>query len=148
MPTYLHQPAGTARVIELLGQKEEILAETERSTVFLNTLPKGLGVPMHIHRNMDEGCWVVEGRLVFVVDGNTLHVEKGDYVYVERGLVHGFVAAEDAQLLWTCTPGGYSAFFEALSQVPIGPEGPDFGAMAALAAAHQTELVGPPPSLT
>lgn len=147
MHRYTHVKAGQARVIEALGHREEVLSESAAASVFLDTFAKGVGVPMHRHAAMDEGALVLEGAVKLDVEGEVLHAGPGDYFHVPRGLAHGFVATEDARLLWVCTPGGYTAFFEDLAKVPVGEGGPDFPALAAVAARYQTEVLGPPPAL-
>jgi quercetin dioxygenase-like cupin family protein len=147
MASYRHVKAGEARTFEVIGHREEILCDTKSATVFVNWVPKGIGVPMHAHPDMDEGCLVMDGILKFVAGEEVLTAGPGDYVYVERGIPHGFVAVDDAKLLWTCTPGGYGAFFEDLAAVPVSPGGPDFAAVAATCAKHGIEVLGPPPAL-
>lgn len=139
--------AGQAQIIDVFGQREEILSDTPFSTIFINSLPQGVGVPMHVHPDMDESCLVLEGTIKFVADADEFIANKGDYVHVDRGVPHGFVATEGAKLLWVCTPGGYLGFFEELAMIPAGEGGPDFGALATVAAKYGIEVVGPPPSL-
>lgn len=147
MGCYRYVPAGEARTIAVFGQVEEILSDTPLSTIFINSLPPGVGVPMHVHPEMEESCLVLEGSVKFVASGDEFLARTGDYVHVECGVPHGFVATEQTRLLWVCTPGGYEAFFDDLAKVPIGEGGPDFGALASVAAKYGIEIVGPPPSL-
>jgi hypothetical protein len=74
---------------------------------------------------------------------------------VPRGTPHAFVlASPDAKLLLLITPGSqHEQLFRAIGgpaprrEVPAAPGGPiDLPALAAVAAANGTTLVGPPPS--
>lgn len=147
MSQTLYIPAGQADLIHVLGQKEEFLWDGEAASVFINHVPAGVGVPMHIHPYMDEACYVLEGTVKFVSGEQTVQAKSGDYIHVDRGIPHGFVAQQDAKLFWVCTPGGYRGFFEKLAQMPVGPEGPDMAALSAIAAEYKTEVLGPPPTL-
>lgn len=137
--------AGSAPIIDVFGQRETILWDDATNTIFFNDLPPGVGVPMHIHAAMDESCLVVSGHIKFVSGDQVIEARTGDYIHIGRGVVHGFVALSETRLLWVCAPGGYQQFFVDLAQVPMGSEGPDFGAMNAVAARYGIELVGPPP---
>lgn len=144
MSTHTYVPAGSAPVIDVFGQRETFLWDDAASAVFFNDLPPGVGVPIHTHAEMDEAFLVVSGQIKLVVAGEELIASVGDYVHVPKGMPHGFVALEETRLLW-CTPGGYRSCFEELAQVPMGSDGPDFGAMIAVSARYGTEIVGPPP---
>lgn len=141
-------PARGGKVIHVLGQTEEFLHSDGTVSVFINRIMPGMGVPMHIHREMDESCYVLSGRVKFVTDTESAVAEPGDYVSVARGTSHGFlgIGTEPIEMLWVTTPGGYDEFFEALSQVPIGAHGPDMGAMVEVGARFKTEFTGPVPA--
>jgi quercetin dioxygenase-like cupin family protein len=142
-----HIRSGEAPIIDVFGQREEFLWDDTATSVFVNHIPAGVGVPMHIHPDMDEACYVLSGSVKFISGETTLHAGVGDYIHVDRGVSHGFVATEDTKLFWICTPGGYRGFFEKLAQVPLGPDGPDFGALAAIGAEYGIEILGPPPTI-
>lgn len=141
-------PAGTGKHISVLGQSELFLQSDADLSVFVNELQSGMGVPMHIHHSMDEMAYVLGGRVKVVADTESVEAGPGDYFLIRRGVPHGFIAigTETARLLWITRPGNYDTFFEAISALPLGPDGPDFAAMAQVAAQHGTELVGPPPT--
>ncbi|MBX3096333.1 MAG: cupin domain-containing protein [Fimbriimonadaceae bacterium] len=147
-PELFHVQENAGHMIEFMGQRLEFLQSDANVSVFLNDSPPGEGAPMHVHHEMDEACYVLSGRVRFVSGDEVIDAGPGDYVSCARGVVHGFVTLGNdvCRLLWICTPGGYDAFFEAMNQVPIGPEGPDMAALGATATKFQTDLVGPMPS--
>ena len=74
--------------------------------------PKGLGPPMHIHREREEAFYVVSGRFTIVCDGRETDAGPGEFVMVPRGSPHGFEAnSEDARLVFIVSPPGLEGFF-------------------------------------
>jgi len=146
-PKFYVLRAGEGKPAHVMGHKQTFLQSDDHVSVFVNEFEAGVGVPMHIHPEMDEACYVLQGELKFVAGDETVMAKAGDYVSCARGLAHGFVGVGQGavRLLWVCTPGGYDEFFDAVALMPIGPEGPDMGAMIALAEAYGTQIVGPPP---
>lgn len=147
MGEFIHVKAGGGKELHLMGQREMILESNDKVTVFVNHLMPGMGVPMHIHRKMDEACYVLAGRIKFVAGEQAIEAGPGDYVSCPMGTNHGFVGIGDEPitLLWVCNPGHYDKFFEAMAAIPMGPDGPDMAEAARVAASLDTELTGPPP---
>lgn len=53
-------------------------------------LGPGVTVDYHIHRNMDETLYVVEGKIEFLVAGERFVRPPGSVAFVPRGVHHGF----------------------------------------------------------
>ena len=52
--------------------------------------PSAPGTPLHLHRETDEGFYVLEGTFGFEVGDRALEVPAGTFVFVPRGLEHAF----------------------------------------------------------
>jgi mannose-6-phosphate isomerase-like protein (cupin superfamily) len=108
--------------------------------------PSWDGPPPHLHRVYDEAFYVISGNVVFSLDGDSRDCPAGSFVFVPRGVAHGFdnPAGESARILVITSPGAIQlveAIYDSMSHG--GP--PDFEAMAALYARHQSEILGAPP---
>lgn len=111
------RPAGTAPAVYGPGDLYNLLVTgDETGNAFFQfeaVVPKGGGMPPHVHRNEDESVYVVRGRLEILL-GTSLHEAKaGDFVFVPRGTVHRFknVGSETAVQLVTFVPAGMDKFF-------------------------------------
>jgi quercetin dioxygenase-like cupin family protein len=121
-------------------------------TVTENLSTRGLGSPLHVHRDEDEWFYVMEGELTFWVGGEVIEAPAGSFVYGPRGIPHTFVVSSaEARFLLVTEPGGFEGFVRALS-VPAGaltlppasvqPPAPEV--MMATAAEYGLEILGPP----
>ncbi len=146
-PKFYVLRAGEGKPASLMGNRQLFLQSDDHVSVFLNEFEPGNAVPMHIHPDMDEACYVLQGEVTFVAGEESVEAKVGDYVSCARGIPHAFVGRgnETIRLLWVCTPGGYDEFFDAMALMPMGDGPPDMEALAKLAAAYGTEIVGPPP---
>jgi mannose-6-phosphate isomerase-like protein (cupin superfamily) len=97
------------------------------------------GPPLHIHNERDEIFEVLEGRFRFVCADEIVDITAGTTIVVPRGVPHAWVnlGARPARLLFSFVPGGIDELFEEIGRTP-----PD--QWAALAAQHDTDIVGPP----
>jgi quercetin dioxygenase-like cupin family protein len=95
--------------------------------------------PPHLHPNMDESFYVLEGTLKLDMAGVSHVLPAGSFVHIPRGTAHSQGSADDkpVSLLATFSPGGFDQFF--LDRVElgrtIGRDDPDFQA-------RMLELVG------
>jgi quercetin dioxygenase-like cupin family protein len=117
--------------------------------------PRGTGSPLHVHSREDEWFYVLEGELTLWVGGTTHMLPAGAFAYGPQGVPHTFaVTSETAHFLLVVNPGGFESFIRAVGEPagsptipPQGDTEPDpaqFAAMAALAAEHGVEIIGPP----
>ena len=52
--------------------------------------PSGEGPPPHVHDNMEEAFYILEGEFTFVIGGSSLVAPAGSFVLAPRGVMHGF----------------------------------------------------------
>jgi quercetin dioxygenase-like cupin family protein len=117
--------------------------------------PRGSATPVHIHHNEDETFYVLEGQVAMFSGDERIDLEAGDYFFVPRGVVHAYlVRSERARMLVTISPSGTEQLFVSLGVPVTGSEPPAEAVMppmpelVRLFAAHGTEILGPPPSLS
>ncbi len=80
----------------------------------------GYRTPPHLHPNMDESFYVLEGTLTLEMAGITHRLPAGSFVHIPRGTAHSQGSADDqpVKLLATFSPGGFDRFF--LDRVELG----------------------------
>lgn len=115
--------------------------------------PPGFAPPVHRHLVEDETFYVISGRARFECDGTLLDAGPGDIVFLPVGSRHTFLVAADAPLhiLQITVPAGFEEFVAeagapAAERVLPAPGPVDPQAMAAAAARHNIEILGPPPA--
>ena len=69
--------------------------------------------PAHVHPEMDESFYVLEGTLALEIEGRTHRLPAGSFVHIPRGTVHAQGSADDrpVRLLTTLSPGAFDQFF-------------------------------------
>lgn len=122
-----------------------VAGDGEQPDITDETLAPGDGPPLHRHPWI---TWevVVEGTVRARVGDDTVDLETGDLLFTPPDVPHTFMATGDrpARLIGINWPGGFHHLYGELAAAfaPGGP--PDFGAMAAAAARHGAEILGPP----
>ena len=90
--------------------------------------PRSPGPPTHLHREHDEGFFVVSGVMRFAVGDKTFDAPAGAYVAVPRGVPHTFSNPfdETASMFNIFTPDLYIPYFQDLKalQAGVGLNGP------------------------
>lgn len=125
--------------------------ETDNSMlVFEDHLERGKVTPMHLHADVDEALYVIEGEILLKdTEGNEHVVGAGGFTFAPRGWAHAFqVTSERARLLCIQTPGSGQAFYRNASEpVEDAVNRPvDFDRIRDVAAdTGATTIVGPPP---
>ena len=117
--------------------------------VFEDELERGKVTPMHLHADVDEAMYVIEGEILLNVEGGERTVRAGGFTFAPRGCAHAFVVtSERARVLAIQTPGSGQAFYLNASQ-PADESGTgpvDFGRIGEVAAeTGATTIIGPPP---
>lgn len=119
---------------------------------FLN--PPGFAPPLHRHLEEDEMFFILAGTAEFLCAQQRFAAGPGDFVLLPVGLAHTFLVGPDAPLraLQITTPSGFEAFAsevgEPATQRTLPSPGPvDPAALAAAAARHAVEILGPPPTI-
>jgi quercetin dioxygenase-like cupin family protein len=116
---------------------------------------RGLGSPLHLHRNEDEWFYVTEGELTFWIGDDRITAPAGSFVYGPRGIPHAFaVSSAQARFIIVAEPAGFDAFLRSLAvpaetrtPPPASVAPPAMEVMLAAAAEHGIEILGPPPAL-
>ncbi|MEG3049046.1 MAG: cupin domain-containing protein [Thermomonas sp.] len=69
--------------------------------------------PAHVHPEMDESFYVLEGTLALDIDGRSHRLPAGSFVHIPRGTVHAQGSADErpVTLLATFSPGAFDRFF-------------------------------------
>jgi mannose-6-phosphate isomerase-like protein (cupin superfamily) len=139
--------AGTLVVLKAAGD------QTEGRLAFMDQrLPGNYAAPRHVHRDDDEGWYVLEGEATFFCGERRFTATAGAWVFLPRGVQHTFRTGPDgARLLTLSAPAGFADFVRAAGEPApartIPPPAPvDVETLSAIAAHHGIEIVGPPPS--
>jgi quercetin dioxygenase-like cupin family protein len=111
--------------------------------------------PLHVHTDEDETFYVLEGEVTVHVAGrDPLVLGPGQAAFAPRGVPHVYVVTSSTPARWLGTTTGhqFASFVEALSTPAAEPTLPtdveiDPAHVAAVAARHGIELLGPPGTL-
>jgi quercetin dioxygenase-like cupin family protein len=114
-----------------------------RTEVLTAEFPAGASFAAHVHRNLDEAFFVLDGELEMRVGERVLSLGTGAFGYTPRGLVHGFEnkgARSATVLAWSSPAWGAWNFVQALSQLPPGP--PDMERIVSILRQFDIDPVG------
>ena len=138
---------GQGQVADLGVVKMRILAAGE-NTVRSFTLAEFTGGPgpwtvLHIHNQVNESFFVLDGSFTFTVGDQETRAERGDYVLVQPGVPHMMTGGpEGGSLLTLMVPGGNEDMFIELAK--LGPESiTDSAVRAAVSAKYDSVPVQP-----
>ncbi len=109
---------------------------------------EGFAPPLHVHRDVDEGFYVLEGEIRFLQGDNEFLAGPGTFVWAPRGITHTFkVRPGGARALITFTPGGPEGTIEVvgvpLSESAEPPTTYDPEEALAMSKRFGAEVVGP-----
>lgn len=107
----------------------------------------GFGPPLHVHANLDEFIYFVEGRFRVRLAERLTEVAPGTFVFIPRGIAHTWqnIGAGPGRFLAGTVPGspGFEQFFVRYAQLAADERGP--AAFSRLATATEAmEVLGPP----
>jgi quercetin dioxygenase-like cupin family protein len=129
-------------------------AETGLYTIVEVKGPEGLAIPVHYHEREQEGFYVARGEVTIFLGDEERTLAAGGFAMAPQGARHSFrLETADATLLLLVSPGpAHEAMFRemgvpALARTIPEPSAtpPDTAGLANVAAAHGTQIVGPPP---
>ncbi len=125
---------------------EELSDRDARPVVALATLPEGASPPLHVHHDLDDSFFMLDGCMVVRCGDDVDVVTAGDWVPFPRGAPHTFrVLDGPARVLMVHADDSFLAFARAIgTPADAGPRahGPDADTLAHLMAAHGMETVG------
>src|SRR4051794_16491821 len=100
--------------------------------------PRALAAPLHTHTHEDEYSYVLEGDVGVQIGDEVAVAHVGDLVFKPRGVQHAFWNAGDApaRVLEIISPAPFVRYFEEIEPLMMGPDGPDFAAIAELQARY------------
>ena len=113
--------AGADGWLDVLGMRVKFLCTgddtQDRYSTMLNTVPKGLGAPPHVHP-WDEAFYVIRGRVEFRVDEQLHQLRAGDYVRIPANTVHAFrgISEEEGLLIGFEAPSHSVRFFREIHE--------------------------------
>jgi quercetin dioxygenase-like cupin family protein len=108
--------------------------------------------PLHLHADEDETFYVLDGEVTLHIAGqDPVVLGAGKAAFAPRGVPHVYIVTSESPARWLGTSTGhqFASFVEALSTPAANPTLPsnveiDPGHVAAVAARHGIELLGPP----
>lgn len=115
--------------------------------------PPGEWTPLHLHKRSDETHFVLEGEVTLHHPGETVVVGPGESAYSPMNVPHTrhVTSAEPARTLVLTSPAGFDEFVAAAGEPAAKPAlppahgpAPDTERLAAVAAEHDLEMLGPP----
>jgi mannose-6-phosphate isomerase-like protein (cupin superfamily) len=98
------------------GNVVEIKADAARTggrlTVVEGTHRPATGPPLHVHDDVDEAFYLLEGEYSIEVGDEVFTATAGDLVFVPHGVAHRFESKEGGRMLLLYLPGGFDGYFE------------------------------------
>ena len=125
----------------------------EMNTVVLEmTLPVGAAPPLHVHDDLDDTWYILQGKMVVRCGGEELVVGAGHWVSMPRGVPHTFRVVGDceARILLVHDNASFRDLIRELGVpagtrvVPTEPVLPAMDELARVAEAHDLRSIGPP----
>jgi quercetin dioxygenase-like cupin family protein len=125
--------------------------------IFEQIAPPGSATPLHRHDRTDEYFYVLQGEVTFFDESSSATCAPGSFISVSKGSPHAFRVTSDreAKLLVISAPAVFEEFVRAVSrpaaEISTPPAAPPpspemIQKLAAIGAAHDTILLGPPPA--
>ena len=104
----------------------------------------GDGPPLHVHPDLDEAIYVLEGTFRIALGGEVRDAPAGTFAWIPRGAPHTWQNVGDGpgRFLALVLPAGRESFFRAFAALPAGSSAPE--AFRALGPEGGLEVVGPP----
>jgi quercetin 2,3-dioxygenase len=83
-------------------------------------MPKGPGLPAHVHERTYESLMVLEGRVRVILDGDEQVLTRGDTASIPSGTVHSYAGdGHYTKVLTMSAPGGLEGLIAVAGQ-PTG----------------------------
>lgn len=125
-----------------------------QTVVLEMTLPVGSAPPLHVHAELDDTWYILEGQMAVRCGDDELIVGAGHWVSMPRGMPHTFVVIGDrqARILMVHDNASFRDLVRALGVpttarvVPDQPAFPTMDELVRVASANDLTPVGPPMS--
>ena len=133
---------GEGRTVNLGVIQMRVLAAGEATggafTLAEFTGGAGVWTVPHVHRDMEESFFILDGEFMFAVGQQQIQAGPGSYILVPRGSRHEITAgAEGGRFLTLMVPGGLEEMFIELADLP--PDSiTDLTVRAAISARHDS----------
>ncbi|MEV4349836.1 cupin domain-containing protein [Actinoplanes sp. NPDC049596] len=139
-------------VYRLLNSNARMLATEQQTmgelTVVESTGGRGHSTPRHRHLRATETFILLEGEMLIEVGDQRHEGAAGHVAVLPRGIPHSFaVISPSVRYLTLHTPAGFDRFVHELSEATAGNGPVDPATLAAVAARHDIEMLGPGVSL-
>jgi quercetin dioxygenase-like cupin family protein len=127
--------------LDFLGVTARVLATGGNLGLVHMDVPAGDMPPLHVHRNEDEGFYVLGGEVTLYVPGRSVTLRSGDFFLAPHGVPHAYEAGPDGvRMLVSSAPSGFERFVIAVAALDeLSPE-----VLGGVAAEHGIEILGPP----
>ena len=133
--------ATTTEELIFLGSRVKVLAH---GIVEMIEVPAGDMPPLHVHHSSDECFYVIDGEVTLYLPGAERTLGPGDFILAPRGVPHTYrVGEEPCHWLVVSQPAGFERFVAAVAAL----DAPTPDELAAIAADHDIEILGPPGTL-
>jgi mannose-6-phosphate isomerase-like protein (cupin superfamily) len=157
--TFAHA-LGEGEALWWVGMLATIKATAEQTgghyTLVEVLAPDGYGSVWHVHHGEDEGFYILEGEMTFYVGDQIIKARPGSFLFGPEQVPHAFtVDSGPARLLFVLSPAGFEDLVREMGEpareltIPPQPEAPpdeaEMQRLAAIAARHGNEILGPPP---
>jgi quercetin dioxygenase-like cupin family protein len=111
-------------------------------TAFEAVNPPGQGPPYHVHDELDELIYVLEGTLRVRLGDQVEEAEAGAFVFIPRGMPHTWAGRgdRDVRFLVVVAPAGLERFFDSTAAAGGGQADDAFGRFGG----DDLRVVGPP----
>jgi quercetin dioxygenase-like cupin family protein len=128
-----HLPPGQGESVWLGGDLIEVKLASEDTggaySMVKVTIPPQGGPPSHLHSNVDEALYVVDGEVEVLLGDGTTRASAGSLAFVPKGTLHTFknVGTSPSRVVAIISPGGFEKFFleagEPAAEGSTPPEG-------------------------
>jgi mannose-6-phosphate isomerase-like protein (cupin superfamily) len=115
------------------------------------TLPVGSAPPLHVHDNLDDTWYILEGQMAVRCGDDGLITGAGHWVSMPRGVPHTFrvIGDGEARILLVHDNASFRDLIRDVSvpaaarAVPSAPAFPPMDELARIAASHDLRPIGP-----
>ena len=116
------------------------------------TLPVGSSPPLHVHDDLDDTWYILDGEMVVRCGDEDLLVGAGHWVSMPRGVPHTFrvIGEREARILLVHDNSSFVDFVRDVGTpaeervVPSNPKFPALEEAARITASHDLRPIGPP----